>query len=104
MKTIKTDETFQTFIKQPLAVIHAKTKQCNVCISVGSQLETLGEKYPSVPFAQIYLEDLPVFQGQHLIFTVPTVVIFSKGKEILRESRFIDFKRIERLFALYIDE
>jgi len=104
MKTINTYETFQTFIKQPLTVIHAKTKQCNVCVSVGAQLESLIEAYPTVPFGQIFLEDIPVFQGQHLIFTVPTVVIFSKGKEILRESRFIDFKRIDRLLALYIDE
>ncbi len=104
MKTIKTYETFQTFIKQPLAVILAKTKQCNVCVSVGAQLESLGDDYPSIPMAQIYLEDLPVFQGQHLIFTVPTVVIFSESKEILRKSRFIDFKHIERLFSIYSDD
>jgi hypothetical protein len=37
------------------------------------------------------------------VFTVPTVIVFADGKEILRESRFIDFKRIERLFDAYVE-
>jgi len=58
--------------------------------------------YPSIPAFEIYLEDVELFQGQHLVFTVPTIIVFSNEKEILRESRFIDFSKIERLFSLYL--
>jgi len=59
--------------------------------------------YPQIPLYQLYLEDILEFQGQQLIFTVPTIVIFSGGKEILRESRFIDFEKIDRLLQIYIN-
>ena len=55
------------------------------------------EAYPSVPVYKVFLEDVQEFQGQQLIFTVPTIVFYSELKEILRESRFIDFEKIERL-------
>jgi hypothetical protein len=43
-----------------------------------------------------------MFQGQQLVFTVPTILVFSYEKEILRESRFIDFSKLSRLFDLYL--
>ena len=41
--------------------------------------------------------------GQNLIFTVPTIVIMNEGKEIFKESRFIDFNKIERTLGLLVD-
>jgi hypothetical protein len=38
-----------------------------------------------------------------LIFSVPTVLIFSKGKELLRESRYINYGKITRLIEMYQD-
>lgn len=34
--------------------------------------------------------------GQLGVFIVPTVIIIYDGKEILRESRFIDFNKINK--------
>jgi hypothetical protein len=34
---------------------------------------------------------------------VPTILVLAKGKELLRESRFIGFDRIERLMHLMAD-
>lgn len=61
------------------------------------------KEYKSIPHYQVYLEEIPLFQGQHLVFTVPTILVFSEGKEILRESRFIDFNKIQRLFDIYLN-
>ena len=60
--------------------------------------------YPEIPSYQVYLEDITIFSGQHLVFTVPTVLVFSNSQEILRESRFIDFSKIERLFNIYLEK
>ncbi|MDY0278677.1 MAG: hypothetical protein RBQ97_11405, partial [Acholeplasma sp.] len=67
------------------------------------KLKVFMEDYPSIPSYQLYLEDVELFQGQHLVFTVPTIIVFSESKEILRESRFIDFEKIQRLFNLYLN-
>jgi len=62
------------------------------------------KEYEKIPSYQVYLDDVSLFQGQHLVFTVPTILVFSQGREILRESRFIDFEKIKRLFDIYLED
>lgn len=101
METIKNYPSFLNIINSELTVIIAKTKTCNVCVPISHKLEEFMKDYPKISVFQIYLEDVLEFQGQQLIFTVPTIVIYSEGKEILRESRFIDFEKIERVLNIY---
>lgn len=51
----------------------------------------------NVKIAKIDIGEQKRIAGQHLVFTVPTISIFYEGKEVLRESRFIDFNNIKRL-------
>jgi len=103
METIHDYETLEKIIQDDLVVVIAKTKTCNVCKPLTEKLKVFMDDYPTIPAYQLYLEDVEIFQGQHLVFTVPTIIVFSESKEILRESRFIDFSKIERLFQLYIN-
>ncbi|MFA6692803.1 MAG: thioredoxin family protein [Acholeplasmataceae bacterium] len=101
MKTIEKYQNFLEISQLSLSVIIAKTKTCNVCVPITKKVEQLMREYPNIPLFQIYLENVLEFQGQQLIFAVPTIVIFSEGKEILRESRFVNFDNIERLLKIY---
>lgn len=103
MKIIKNYEEFEKLSSQELIIIIAKTKKCAVCTPLTDKLIEFMKDYESIPYYELYLEDVELFQGQHLVFTVPTVLVFSHGKEILRESRFIDFEKINRLFNLYLE-
>ncbi|MFW5794104.1 MAG: thioredoxin family protein [Bacillota bacterium] len=102
MDIINNYQKFEEIIKDELVVVIAKTKHCNVCKPLTDKLNNFMDDYPNIPAYQLYLEDVEIFQGQHLVFTVPTILVFSESKEILRESRYIDFKKIERLFKLYL--
>jgi len=103
MKKLLTYQEFEDLSQFDLSIVIAKTKGCSVCVPVSARIEEILKQYPNIPLYQIYLEDVPEFQGQQLIFTVPTVVVYQNGKEILRESRFVDFLKIERLLDLYTD-
>ena len=103
MKTIKTYQEFQDLINQDLIILIAKTKTCAVCHPLTDKLNSFMKDYPTIPAYQLFLEDIQIFSGQHLVFTVPTILAFSNKQEILRESRFIDFNKIERLFNLYLN-
>ncbi|MGB7595117.1 MAG: thioredoxin family protein, partial [Erysipelotrichaceae bacterium] len=35
--------------------------------------------------------------GQHLVFTVPTLLLWAEGKEMLRESRYVDLSKVTRM-------
>lgn len=102
MQTILNYETFQEAIKQDIMIVIAKTKTCTVCRPLTQKLDQFMDNYPMIPAFEVYLEDVAMFQGQHLVFTVPTILVFSQGQEILRESRFINFEKIERLFNMYL--
>ncbi len=102
MNKIVNYEEFKKISQQELILVIAKTKTCSVCKPMTAKLLHFLTDYPQIPAYEIYLEDVEMFQGQHLVFTVPTIIVFSNGKEILRESRFIDFQKIERLFEIYL--
>ncbi len=97
MNLIKDYKEFQQLIEHSLVCVLATTHTCRVCQPIEIKLLEVMEAYPSVPVYKVFLEDVQEFQGQQLIFTVPTIVFYSELKEILRESRFIDFEKIERL-------
>lgn len=103
MKKITNFEEFNQCINQEIMILIAKTKSCVVCKPIAEKLEHFMKDYPTIPSYEVYLEDVELFQGQQLVFTVPTILVFSEGKEILRESRFIDFDKIDRLFNLYLN-
>ena len=76
-------------------VLYFSSASCHVCHSVLPQLIRLIEGFP-VSFVKVKADEQPEICGQLLVFTVPTILVFYEGKEVLRESRFIDFNHIEK--------
>lgn len=77
-------------------VLYFSSETCNVCHSVLPKLISIIGDLP-VLFIKVKADMQPEICGQLLVFTVPTILIFYEGKEILRESRFIDFNNIEKM-------
>ncbi len=100
MKTIMNYQEFETILAKETFLVLAKTRNCSVCRAVSHQLSEILKEDTKINAYELFLEDIPIFQGQCLVFTVPTIIIFFEGKEILRESRFIDYLNITRILAL----
>ncbi len=45
---------------------------------------------------------MPEVSGEFLVFTVPTILVFYDGKEIIRQSRFIQFEKLNEDILKYI--
>lgn len=91
---------FQTAILAPIPTIFFfSTSQCGVCHAMLPKLASALESYPN-PIIDVDASRFPDIAGQHRIFVAPTVLVFYEGKEILRESRFIDIDKILRLLDL----
>ncbi len=58
----------------------------------------LADKY-SIPVRLVDTQSELEFASQLLVFTVPTVLLMLGGREISRESRFIDFTALERVMS-----
>jgi len=101
MNLIEKYEDIQQVINKDFVMVIAKSHTCSACKSIGGMLEHNIPNLNEVEIHNIYIDDIEKFRGDHLIFTVPTVLIFSEGKELLRESRYINYSKVDRLIGLY---
>ena len=103
METLETYESFKKVLNEPFVMIVAKSHRCATCQVIVPHLEKNLIHLDQFKTYQIYVDDVEQFRGEHVIFSVPTVLIFNEGKEILRESRFIDISKINRLLEAYFN-
>lgn len=96
---VKDQEELESFSKRGRFVIYYSSKDCSVCHSVFPRLMELLKDIP-IDIGRVDVNESIKLAGQNLIFSIPTIVIFDEGKEVLRESRFIDFNKIERVMDL----
>ena len=101
MNLIEKYEDIEQVIKKDFVMLIAKSHTCSACNSIGGMLERNIQNLHEIEIHNIYIDDIEQFRGDHLIFTVPTVLIFSEGKELLRESRYINYSKVTRLIELY---
>lgn len=89
--------------RTPRLIIHFSSPSCSVCHAVLPRIEALAADM-GWPVLDVSIDRHQELAAQRLVFTVPTVLLVTEGKEILRESRFIDFDRIERILELMGDD
>jgi hypothetical protein len=88
--------------KQEFYIVVASTQSCTVCQHTKGMLTRM-TKDTVIEFDEIDIDEVPSFRGEHLVFTVPTVLIFSEGKEIFRTSRYIEYGQIDKLIHRFLD-
>lgn len=68
------------------------------------KVEKLLEEYPNMEGAYIEAGDVPELSAIYSAFTLPALLIFAEGKEVIREARHISFRditeRVDRYYSL----
>ena len=80
---------------EPL-VTYFSTPTCNVCKVLRPKVEELVAASEGVEFLYIDSSQYPAVAGQHVVFAVPTIILFMEGREMRRFSRNLsidDFSR-----------
>jgi len=72
-----------------------------VCKSLLPKVKKLIGNYPEVDFIYVDTKTQPLIAGQNLIFTVPTLIFFSRGKELQRFSRFVSITDLRNFIERY---
>lgn len=101
MKSIEKYEDIEEVINKDFVMVIAKSHTCSACKTILGMMEQNIPNLDQIDIYTIYIDDIDKFRGDHLIFSVPTVLIFSEGKELLRESRYINYNKVTRLIDLY---
>ena len=77
------------------AGVYYSSEKCGVCNTMKPQVTDVFEKN-NVKIAEIVVNEHRAIAAQQLIMTSPAVVFYENGKELFRESGFIDLKKINR--------
>lgn len=101
MNILTTYEEIDQVIQKEFVMILAKSHTCTACKTIYDVLQYNVENLDQVEIYTVFIDDMDKFRGDHLIFSVPTVLIFSEGKELLRESRYINYAKISRLIEMF---
>ena len=59
--------------------------------------------YPTIKSVYIDLDECPEIGAAHSVFICPTILLFTLGKESLRESRFIILDELESKIVRYLN-
>lgn len=87
---------------------YLSTDYCNVCKILKPKIfELINTNFPKIHFCYIDLDKSKEISGQLSIFSIPTVLIYFDGKEIIRASRNISLDeltdKIDRYYKLKFD-
>ncbi|WP_176554356.1 thioredoxin family protein [Bacillus sp. Marseille-P3800] len=96
---IHTTSDLNEFVeKHDVALVYLSKENCSVCHALWPKVEEQLIHYPFISTAYVHLNDAEAVPSQYEVFTVPTILIFVKGREWYRASRFIRMEELQRQF------
>lgn len=102
MKTLHSIEAIEAFIQgDRFTFVYFSTEACNVCKALFPKIEQMLDAYPEIKAARVYLDEITEAAGAFSIFTMPCILAYMDGKEIIREARYISMDQLEDKIARY---
>ncbi len=75
---------FNEFIKEDLVVIDFWASWCMPCVTMTPIIEETAEKFKKIKFAKVNVDENSKLAQKFKIMSIPTMIIFKKGKEVER--------------------
>ncbi len=97
------DEYKQLIGSSRIFLAYLSAPDCGVCQAIKPQIEAFLEKHPEIVSAQVDTSHGEI-AAQNSIFSIPAVLFYVEGKEMIREARYFSVEilkeKIERYLAI----
>jgi thioredoxin-like negative regulator of GroEL len=108
MNMVNSNEAIEELINNnDMALVYFGGNNCNVCVALKPKVQELLKNYPKIKSAEVDVEKSIAVSAAHNIFTIPVVLVFIEGKEIIREARHISIQelnsKIERYYNMIFE-
>lgn len=81
---------------------YLSTPECNVCkVLKPKVIEMIQLDFPEMNFCYVDLNEAKEISGQLSVFSVPTILVYFEGKEIIRASRNIHLGELREQINRY---
>lgn len=97
----------EQFIEQhKLCFLYVHKDNCSVCYSLLPQVQEVLKQFPKIRPAIVNSDEVPQIASFFSIFTVPALLLFVEGKELLREARFVPIEKLtndlQKIYEIYL--
>ena len=101
---VDSNELVKKFISEnDMVLIYFGSKTCSICNAIKPKVEEILNKYPKIKSAQVDVERSLQLSAAYNIFTIPAILVFIEGKEVIREARHISIQAISSKITRYYD-
>lgn len=81
---------------------YLSTPECNVCkVLKPKVIEMIKLDFPEMNFYYVDLNEAKEISGQLSVFSVPTILVYFEGKEIIRASRNMHLEELREQINRY---
>ena len=91
----------QTLKDNRLCLFYIKAPDCGVCNVMLDKVQRLADSHPSLCSFYTDIREEPLIAGRFLVYSGPTVLLLTDGKEIYRASQFINLEELEQTIIKY---
>lgn len=91
---ISYENLIEVLKQEEIALVYASSPTCSVCHVDYPKVKEIADRLKIMSY-HVDVEKMPMAAGQLSLFSVPTVILYYKGKEYHRQARIIDFRELE---------
>lgn len=111
MKKLMSIKDIKNFINNnslSLIYVSSKLETCSVCHMLLPKIQENLKEYSKVQIATVDASEIEEVAGEFSVFTLPLIIFYVEGKEVLREGRFISMnglkEAVDRHYKLIFNE
>ena len=101
--TVTEAQSVQHIEKSVLAwdriLLYFTRAECPECHGLGPRIGRLGQSFPDIEILHIDLDRMPAAAGRYLIFDVPGLVFYLRGKPVARYTGGVDYVTLRRILG-----
>jgi thioredoxin-like negative regulator of GroEL len=102
MDMVNSSEAIKELVNNSeMVLVYFGGNKCNVCNVMKPKVQEILKEYPKIKSAQVDVEKSVEVSAAYNIFTIPAVLVFIEGKEIIREARHISMQDINSKIDRY---
>ncbi|KIL53057.1 thioredoxin family protein [Jeotgalibacillus campisalis] len=94
--------------RDTILLLYLSKENCSVCHSLLPKVQEVMAAFPRIHFYHADVEQIKEMAGRFSIFTVPVLLLFVEGKEMLREARFVRIndleEKLDKISTMYLAE